>query len=100
MSAHPHPHPHAFPSFLPLAREGLVLPSRRNVLKASLAGIAGLSLPQLLKARESGVSKRNKSLILLWMTGGPIRCSFRSCVVRCRCAAATRRPSGGSGWGR
>ncbi len=50
--------------------------SRRSVLKASLAGIAGLSLPELLRARsqaaESG--KRlpdNRSVILLWMTGGP-----------------------------
>jgi len=66
-----HPHPHAFPSFLPQVREGLVLPSRRNVLKAGLAGVAGLTLPQLLNARETGVSKRKKSLILLWMTGGP-----------------------------
>lgn len=66
-------HPHAFTSFRPLEREGLSLPSRRNLLKAGLAGVAGLSLPGLLRAQaESAVSaKRGKSLILLWMTGGP-----------------------------
>jgi hypothetical protein len=68
-----HPHPHAFTSFRPLEREGLALPSRRNLLKAGLAGIAGLSLPGLLRAQAEGAAtaKRGKSLILLWMTGGP-----------------------------
>jgi hypothetical protein len=65
-----HSHPHAFTSFRPLVREGLALPSRRNLLKAGLAGVAGLSLPALLRAQESS-AKRGKSLILLWMTGGP-----------------------------
>jgi Protein of unknown function (DUF1501) len=68
-----HSHPHAFTSFNPLAREGLALPSRRNLLKAGLAGVAGLSLPGLLRAQAEAAStaKRGKSLILLWMTGGP-----------------------------
>ena len=68
-----HAHRHAFTSFNPLEREGLVLVSRRNMLKASLAGLAGLSLPGLLRGRDtaghSGGS--HKSVILLWMTGGP-----------------------------
>lgn len=68
-----HSHPNAFASFRPLEREGLSLASRRNLLKAGLAGVAGLSLPGLLRAQaETAASaKRGKSLILLWMTGGP-----------------------------
>jgi uncharacterized protein (DUF1501 family) len=49
---------------------------RRSVLKASLAGIAGLSLPGLLRAQARAAATgqavhRQKSVILLWMTGGP-----------------------------
>src|SRR4051794_29224282 len=64
-------HPHAFPWLHPLAAEGLALPSRRNLLKAGLAGLAGLSLPSLLRARDAGRAPKGKSVILLWMTGGP-----------------------------
>lgn len=68
-----HVHPHAFTHFNPLIHEGLSLPSRRNLLKAGLAGVAGLSLPTLLRqqAMANGSAKRGKSLVLLWMTGGP-----------------------------
>jgi hypothetical protein len=73
-----HRHAHAFASFNPLEREGLVLRSRRNFLKAGLAGIAGLSVPRLLQERAAaGMASRQspspsgKSVILLWMTGGP-----------------------------
>src|ERR1043166_9522086 len=72
-----HPHgPHAFGSFNPRRREGLVAHSRRNFLKASLAGIAGLTVPQLLQNRAQASSngqpsRNNKSVILLWMAGGP-----------------------------
>jgi hypothetical protein len=57
-------------------REGLTVTSRRSVLKASLAGLAGLTLPKLLQARaEAAAAGRplqgHKSVILLWMTGGP-----------------------------
>ena len=64
---------HAFTSYLPRTAEGLTVRSRRNILKAGLAGIAGLSVPELLKARaesSAGTGSR-KSVILLWMTGGP-----------------------------
>ncbi|MBI2808114.1 MAG: DUF1501 domain-containing protein [Planctomycetes bacterium] len=72
----PHHHPHAFQNFNARQREGLVGYSRRNFLKASLAGIAGLSVPRLLEsqahASAAGQSpRRNKSVILLWMAGGP-----------------------------
>ncbi len=71
-----HAHQHAFGDFHPLAREGLTLITRRNMLKAGLAGFAGLSVPGLLRQRARAVSAvrptpKAKSVILLWMTGGP-----------------------------
>ncbi|MBL8850635.1 MAG: DUF1501 domain-containing protein [Planctomycetaceae bacterium] len=62
---------HAFSSFLPLVPEGLTVSSRRNILKASLAGMAGLTVPRLLEQRAEGAAPAHKSVILLWMTGGP-----------------------------
>jgi uncharacterized protein (DUF1501 family) len=67
---------HAFGNFHGRTREGLTLCDRRGMLKAGLAGLAGLSLPELLRARataaESGRAMRSgKSVILLWMAGGP-----------------------------
>ena len=75
-SPHVHSDQHAFTFFNPRVREGVHVHSRRSVLKASLAGLAGLSLPGLLQLRAESVAKknplsRNKSVILLWMTGGP-----------------------------
>jgi hypothetical protein len=71
-----HQHQHAFHGFRPLEQEGLTLLSRRNMLKASLAGLAGLSLPALLRHRAEAASTAQptpepRSVILLWMTGGP-----------------------------
>jgi hypothetical protein len=71
-----HAHQHAFGAFNALQREGLLLLGRRNMLKASLAGIAGLTVPGLLRsqahAAETGRPvKSGKSVILLWMAGGP-----------------------------
>jgi hypothetical protein len=71
-----HSHQHAFISFNPRQREGLVVASRRNFLKASLAGMAGLSLPALLRHQAGAAAagrpiKSRKSVILLWMAGGP-----------------------------
>src|SRR5262245_56614872 len=75
-----HRHPHAFHPLNPLRREGLVLATRRNMLKASLAWMAGLSLPGLLRGRAAGAvagqgsgrpAPDGKSVILLWMAGGP-----------------------------
>ena len=50
--------------------------SRRNMLKAGLAGMAGLSLPALAAQPGRGGGRRAatsgaKSVILLWMAGGP-----------------------------
>lgn len=67
---------HAFADWNPRQRDGLVLRGRRSTLKAGLAGIAGLTLADLLRLREAaakdnGAAPRQKSVILLWMTGGP-----------------------------
>ncbi len=66
---------HAFTNYYPREQEGLTVLSRRNMLKAGVAGVAGLSLPQLLRERaaaiETGKPLKKKSVILLWMTGGP-----------------------------
>jgi hypothetical protein len=71
-----HDHQHAFGSLNALEPEGLRVVSRRNVLKAGLKGMAGLTLPGLLKTRALASSAGRpiggrKSVILLWMTGGP-----------------------------
>lgn len=75
MSRRVHAHDHAFTHFNAMDREGLVVSSRRNMLKASVAGIAGLSLPALLRQRaeaaQTGKPSSRKSVILLWMAGGP-----------------------------
>ncbi len=69
---HSHSEQHAFTFLNPRVREGVTVHSRRSVLKASLAGLAGLSLPNLFRLRAESVTKRsNKAVILLWMTGGP-----------------------------
>jgi hypothetical protein len=67
---------HAFGNYFGAEPEGLVVASRRNLLKASLAGVAGLSLSELLRSEAAAVqagqaSPRAKSVILLWMAGGP-----------------------------
>ena len=67
---------HAFGSFQGRTREGLYLQNRRGMLKTGLAGIGGLSLAQLLQTQQSRAasglrSSRGKSVILLWMAGGP-----------------------------
>ncbi len=71
-----HSHNHAFAHLDAKQIEGLTLRSRRNVLKAGLAGMAGLTLPGLLQCRSEAAKtgKRmssRKAVILLWMAGGP-----------------------------
>ena len=68
---------HAFGNYFGRMAEGLTCVSRRGLLKAGLAGVAGLSLPELLRVRAlaketgSGLPGDAKSVILLWMAGGP-----------------------------
>ncbi len=71
-----HSFQHAFTDWNPRSGEGLMLLTRRNMLKAGVAGIAGLSLPSLLRARAQAAQSgrkmgTGKSVILLWMAGGP-----------------------------
>lgn len=70
-----HQHSHAFSFFNPRDHEGLTLSTRRNFVKAGLAGLAGLSLPGLLRhqaaASSAQRSGKGKSVLLLWMAGGP-----------------------------
>src|SRR4051794_28074693 len=71
-----HRHQHAFTHFNALEREGLTVVSRRNLLKAGLAGLAGLTVPGLLRHRAAAAEagqpvKSPRSVILLWMAGGP-----------------------------
>lgn len=74
--AHSVSHGHAFADFHGRTAEGLTVTNRRGMLKAGFAGLAGLTLPGLLQARaaaaEAGKSiGTGKSVILLWMAGGP-----------------------------
>ena len=67
---------HAFTNFHGRTREGLTAFSRRGMLKAGLAGMAGLSLPDLLRFRAEAAQAgrpmgNRKAVILLWMAGGP-----------------------------
>jgi hypothetical protein len=67
---------HAFTGFHPRVREGLTVRSRRGLLKAGLAGLAGVTLPDLLRFRAQAAAGgrpvgSHKSVILLWMAGGP-----------------------------
>jgi uncharacterized protein (DUF1501 family) len=46
--------------------------SRRTALKAGFLGLAGLTLPGLLRLRAEGpTSSDDKSVILIWLDGGP-----------------------------
>jgi hypothetical protein len=62
---------HAFHALNARVREGVTVHGRRSVLKAGLAGLAGLTMPRLLSAQETKSAPRRKSVILIWMTGGP-----------------------------
>ncbi len=50
-------------------------PNRRDFLTIGSLGLAGLSLPNLLRARESiaqsGTSTKSTSVVWLWLAGGP-----------------------------
>jgi hypothetical protein len=48
--------------------------SRRSFLQLGVAGMAGVGLPELLHAKEASASqgiRKNTSVILLWLDGGP-----------------------------
>jgi uncharacterized protein (DUF1501 family) len=45
--------------------------SRRWFLQTGLAGVAGLSLPDLLRSQAARGSAPRKAVILIWLSGGP-----------------------------
>jgi uncharacterized protein (DUF1501 family) len=55
----------------PVAADLVRVGSRRWFLQTGLAGLAGLSLPDLLRCRARGTAARGKAVILLWLSGGP-----------------------------
>ncbi len=59
-------------SILPAARDLIRVGSRRWFLQTGLAGFAGLSLADTLRASGAGsLSRDPKSVILFWLSGGP-----------------------------
>jgi hypothetical protein len=63
---------HAFVNYNGRTPEGLTVVSRRGMLKASMAGIAGLSLPELLRTRAEAAAN------------GRLTKSSKSCILRSR----------------
>lgn len=53
---------------VPRAHAGL---SRRSFLQLGVAGMASLGLPSVLKAKDESSQRKNTSVILLWLDGGP-----------------------------
>jgi hypothetical protein len=45
--------------------------SRRDALRIGSLGLTGLSLPQLLKAEDAANGGRHKSVIMIYLCGGP-----------------------------
>src|SRR5262245_12769441 len=45
--------------------------SRRSFLTVGVAGMASVALPKLLRAHEQTASRRDTSVVLLWLDGGP-----------------------------
>lgn len=45
--------------------------SRRSFLQVGVAGMASVGLPRLLQAKAESGSRKNTSVILLWLDGGP-----------------------------
>jgi hypothetical protein len=45
--------------------------NRRSMLKIGALALGGLTLPNLLQARASGSATNRKSIILVWLAGGP-----------------------------
>src|SRR6476469_7244803 len=61
-------------SLQPPASDLIRVGSRRWFLQTGLAGVAGLSLPDLLRRRAQGAAAARadcKAVILIWLSGGP-----------------------------
>src|SRR5262245_41397455 len=62
---------HAGNLLRPPASDLIRVGSRRWFVQTGLAGLAGLSLPGLLRCRAQGASSGHKAVILIWLSGGP-----------------------------
>lgn len=65
------PHASAVRSLLPAGRDLLRVGSRRWFLQTGLAGFAGLTLADTLRAKSPTAPASKKSVILFWLSGGP-----------------------------
>ncbi len=70
-------HGHAFGNWVPFVREGLVYRSRRNILKASMAGLAGLTVPRLLEQQAVEMLMRQKAREAFDLTREPEKVRHR-----------------------
>ena len=75
-STHRSQHSHASSLFGPQNTKDLLrVRSRRWFLQAGLGGLAGLSMPQILAAKDASTSSdkpaEKKAVILFWLSGGP-----------------------------
>src|SRR5438128_6139867 len=69
-----HHQAHGRTTLQPAAADLIRVGSRRWFLQAGLAGLAGLSVPDLLRCRAQGAAPRaadRKAVILIWLSGGP-----------------------------
>jgi uncharacterized protein (DUF1501 family) len=69
-----HASEHATGRLQPPASDLIRIGSRRWFLQTGLAGLAGLSLPDLLRRRAAGATAPGadrKAVILIWLSGGP-----------------------------
>ncbi|MCE9561754.1 MAG: DUF1501 domain-containing protein [Planctomycetes bacterium] len=64
--------PHTTNSLLPPGRDLIRVGSRRWFLQTGLAGFAGLSLADTLRAKDaSSASTSKRAVIMFWLSGGP-----------------------------
>src|SRR5437667_6591498 len=71
---HPPSREHRGALLQPPATDLIRVGSRRWFLQTGLAGLAGLSLPDLLRCRAQGAAAGRadrKAVILIWLSGGP-----------------------------
>src|SRR5437667_11542539 len=71
---HPPSREHRGALLQPPATDLIRIGSRRWFLQMGLAGLAGLSLPDLLRCRAQGRARDvagRKAVILIWLSGGP-----------------------------